>query len=137
MRKTGAAVAAVLLSIGLAGAAHAGPAAALHGPQDPEPSEGVLLTVSGSSDTWIRGVRLQCSPEPGGPHPHAAEACAELERAQGDPGALTGEPALCSRRFDPVTASAKGTYMGKSVAWRKTFANACELSAATGHVFRF
>ncbi|MEV6316789.1 SSI family serine proteinase inhibitor [Streptomyces sp. NPDC051776] len=137
MRKIGAAVAAVLLSTGLAGTAHAGPAAALHRPLDPTPSKGLVLTVSGSSETWIRGVLLRCPPEPDGLHPRAAEACAELGRARGDLDRLPGEPGVCSDEFDPVTASAKGTYQGKSVAWRKTYANACQLSAATGNVFRF
>ncbi|MEU6080408.1 SSI family serine proteinase inhibitor [Streptomyces sp. NPDC047108] len=137
MRKIGAAVAAVLLSTCLAGAAHAGPAAPPHRQAGPAPSDGLALTVSGSGDTWIRGVLLRCSPEPDGLHPRAAEACAEVERARGDLDRLSGEPAVCSDEFDPVTASAKGMFQGESVVWRRTYANACRMSAATGNVFRF
>ncbi|MEU2514007.1 SSI family serine proteinase inhibitor [Streptomyces syringium] len=101
-----------------------------------EPGQGRLfLTVSGARDTWIRGVQLAC-PGPGH-HPHAREACADLKRAHGDPGALTGDRHLCTREYDPVTAGADGTWHGRVVNWRKTFPNACALESATGHVFRF
>ncbi|MEV4442908.1 SSI family serine proteinase inhibitor [Streptomyces sp. NPDC049577] len=96
----------------------------------------LFLTVSGSQNTWIRGVRLSC-PEPRGHHPHAAEACERLRLAQGRPDALPMERRLCTREYDPVTATAEGDWNGRPVTWRKTFPNACALEAATGAVFRF
>ncbi|RII14284.1 Subtilisin inhibitor-like protein 5 [Streptomyces sp. YIM 130001] len=98
---------------------------------------GLLLTVSGSDDTWIRGAELHCDPEPGGGHPQAAEACAALGEAHGDPGALPGEPRVCTKEYDPVTVTAEGTYDSKPVKWTKTFPNACSMHAASDPVFTF
>ncbi|MFF7725072.1 SSI family serine proteinase inhibitor [Streptomyces sp. NPDC008001] len=95
-----------------------------------------LLTVSGSQDTWIRGVHLSC-PDATGHHPHAAEACAVLHRAEGDPDRVTGTEHECTRQYDPVTATAEGEWNGRPVVWHKTFPNACALDVATGPVFRF
>ncbi|GHF30414.1 hypothetical protein GCM10010218_09630 [Streptomyces mashuensis] len=98
----------------------------------------LFLTVSGSRNTWIRGVELVC-PGAGGHHPHAAEACAGLEQGRGRPDArptAAGER-VCTMEHDPVTASADGSWRGAPVAWRRTFPNACALDTATGPVFRF
>ncbi|WP_282794490.1 SSI family serine proteinase inhibitor [Streptomyces sp. CC224B] len=111
-----------------------------HAPSTHAPStheRGVLLTVSGSENTWIRGVRLSCVPEPSGPHPFAGRACAELDQARGDLDALPKENRACTKRFDPVTVSATGTHRGRPVTWHRTYGNACEMAASTGHVFRF
>lgn len=107
------------------------------GPGKPSPSRGLFLTVSGSENTWIRGVLLHCSPVPAGPHPEAAAACAALDAARGDMDRLTGERHPCTKQYDPVTVSATGAFRGRPTAWHKTFPNACELAVATGAVFRF
>ncbi|MCC3776123.1 SSI family serine proteinase inhibitor [Streptomyces sp. UNOB3_S3] len=97
----------------------------------------LLLTISGARNTWIRGVRLVC-PGTGGHHPHAAEACADLERAGGRPDTLPADTGrVCTREDDPVTATADGAWHGTTVAWRRTYPNLCLLEAATGAVFRF
>ncbi|GHG49600.1 SSI family serine proteinase inhibitor [Streptomyces griseocarneus] len=100
----------------------------------------LFLTVSGSQNTWIRGVRLAC-PGPGGHHPHAAEACRHLGRTAGRPDgppvAAEKPPATCTKEYDPVVASADGDWRGGQIAWRRTYPNACALEAATGPVFRF
>ncbi|MBB5121925.1 hypothetical protein AF335_26670 [Streptomyces eurocidicus] len=102
-----------------------------------EPERGrLLLTVSGARNTWIRGVQLAC-PEAGGHHPHAAAACADLQRANGEPDALAGEGHLCTREYDPVTAAVEGDWNDRPVVWHKTYPNACGLDVATGAVFRF
>ncbi|MCD9145755.1 SSI family serine proteinase inhibitor [Streptomyces albireticuli] len=102
-----------------------------------EPERGRLfLTVSGAQNTWIRGVQLTC-PDAGGHHPHAAAACADLQRAKGEPDALAGEGHLCTREYDPVTATVEGDWNGRPLVWHKTYPNACGLDAATGAVFRF
>ncbi|MDF6043390.1 subtilase-type protease inhibitor [Streptomyces sp. JH14] len=101
------------------------------------PDDGLLLTVSGSDDTWIRGVLLECPSASGSNHPQAAEACAALNAAGGDPDGLPGDPRRCAHLYEPVTATAEGQYDGRPVSWQRTFANACVLASVTGPVFRF
>ncbi|MBT2386819.1 SSI family serine proteinase inhibitor [Streptomyces sp. ISL-11] len=96
----------------------------------------LFLTVSGAQNTWIRGTQLSC-PSAGGHHPHAAQACATLHRAQGEPDAVPADKHLCTREYDPVTATAEGDWDGRPVVWRKTYPNSCALDVATGPVFRF
>ncbi|KUF16944.1 subtilase-type protease inhibitor [Streptomyces silvensis] len=122
----------------LALAAAVAPAAAAPGTGAPERRGGLLLTVSGDANTWIRGLVLRCAPGPSGHHPHAARACAELDAAGGDFDSLpVARDQLCTKEYAPVTVTAEGEHRGRPVAWRKTYGNACELGASTGHVFRF
>ncbi|MFI9723182.1 SSI family serine proteinase inhibitor [Streptomyces sp. NPDC052396] len=97
----------------------------------------LFLTVSGARNTWIRGLQLVCPSPPRAHHPHAAEACASLTAAQGRLDALAGDHHLCTREYEPVTATADGDWHGAALHWRKDYPNACELDAATGAVFRF
>ncbi|MEU8674162.1 SSI family serine proteinase inhibitor [Streptomyces sp. NPDC048560] len=147
MNKTTAAVAAVLLGIGLAGTSHAaapslastpGPASA------PVPSGsfaveefGLALSVTGSGRTWARTVVLTCPATGTDRHSDPAAACAELVEAGGELDALPGDAHGCTREFDPVTAWADGTFRGRPVHWSRTYPNACALDSATGAVFRF
>ncbi|MGW0670952.1 SSI family serine proteinase inhibitor [Streptomyces sp. NPDC002746] len=101
------------------------------------PDQGVLLTVSGSANTWIRGVVLHCPPGPDDRHPDAPGACAALDAADGDFDALAGDPHPCTYEDDPVTVTAEGVRQGDAVDWRHTYPNACLTDAATGPVFRF
>ncbi|MFD4762192.1 SSI family serine proteinase inhibitor [Streptomyces sp. NPDC058439] len=112
------------------------PAAAARS-DDPVPDRGLFLTVSGSENTWIRGVALFCPPAPDAHHPEAAAACAAMDEAAGDPDNLPGDPHPCSQEYDPVTATVTGKRDGRPVSWQKTFPNACVMEAATGPVFRF
>ncbi|MGW7417202.1 subtilase-type protease inhibitor [Streptomyces sp. NPDC054863] len=130
MRIRSAAVTAVAL-LALA------PAATAVAESHPAPQRGLLLTVAGTDGTWIRGVGLRCSPRPGGAHPEAQAACSALTWARGDFDALRGDPHPCTKEYDPVTATADGTWRGRTVHWEKTFSNACLLDAETGPVFRF
>ncbi|MGW2409126.1 SSI family serine proteinase inhibitor [Streptomyces sp. NPDC001739] len=131
-----AAVVATLSAV-LAGAFCAVPAGATEPPPPPPPAgQGLLLTISGDHDTWVRGVRLSC-PDVYGRHPHAVAACDALTWARGDFDALPGEPHVCNRQYNPVTVSATGNWRGVPVNWRKEFPNACTLDSATGPVFRF
>ncbi|MFE5096436.1 SSI family serine proteinase inhibitor [Streptomyces sp. NPDC056638] len=131
MRLRAAVAAAVLLALTVAVPAAADESNA------PVPDRGLLLTVSGSEDTWIRGVALFCPPAPDAHHPHAAAACAAIDRAEGDLDALPGSPRLCIEGYDPVTATATGTWDGRPVSWQRTFPDACVMDAVTGPVFRF
>ncbi|MBT2388112.1 protease inhibitor SIL-V5 [Streptomyces sp. ISL-1] len=130
MHRTAAFAAAALLTL-----ATAIPAYAAGG--EPGPPRGLFLTVSGSQNTWIRGVLLHCSPRPGGAHPDPVAACEALAAARGDLDRLPGNPHPCVKTFDPVTVEATGVWRGRPTAWHKTYANACELDAATGEVFDF
>ncbi|MBM4796712.1 protease inhibitor [Streptomyces sioyaensis] len=120
------------LSTALLGTLGVGPA----GADEPPVDQGLQLTVSGSGNTWVRGVRLSC-PDTYRRHPHALAACNALTWARGDLDALPGEPHSCTREYDPVTVSATGTWRGSPVNWRKEFPNACTMDSATGPVFRF
>ncbi|MFC7307967.1 SSI family serine proteinase inhibitor [Streptomyces monticola] len=98
---------------------------------------GLFLTVSGSENTWIRGVKLHCTPKPARPHPKAEAACAALDAARGDLGALADQPLRCTKLYDPVTVSASGTHRGRPIGWHKTYSNLCVMKADTGPVFDF
>jgi hypothetical protein len=101
------------------------------------PKRGLFLTVSEADNTWIRGVLLRCDPRPAGRHPHAESACAEIAGASGDLDGLPRRERPCTKKYDPVTASATGSHRGRDVSWVKVFPNRCELEVATGSVFRF
>ncbi|MET7860694.1 SSI family serine proteinase inhibitor [Streptomyces sp. NPDC005318] len=101
------------------------------------PDSRLFLTVSGSNNTWIRGVVLECPATSGSNHPKAGEACAALDATGGDLDELPGDPRPCPHLYDPVTVTAEGQYDGRPVVWQRTFANACVLTAVTGPVFRF
>lgn len=120
---------AALLPLGAAVPAVAAPV--------PAPDRGILLTVSGSENTWIRGLVLHCPPGPDDRHPDAAGACAALDEADGDFEVLAGDPHPCTYEYDPVTVTARGDRRGDAVDWKHTFPNACVLDTATGPVFRF
>ncbi|RCG16714.1 protease inhibitor SIL-V5 [Streptomyces reniochalinae] len=93
--------------------------------------------MSGSEDTWMRGVRLVCEPTWHGRHPKAAEACTALDRAGGDLDTLPDATGPCTMEYDPVTVSAEGRHRGERVTWKKTFPNLCTMHSATGPVFDF
>ncbi|MEU6574242.1 subtilase-type protease inhibitor [Streptomyces sp. NPDC046805] len=121
--------AAALLAVGPAPAAHAATPAQFPGTWlDLTVTRGE--TVSGDA----RGTLLTCLPPQG--HPHAAKACAELDAAHGDIGALPpNHDVLCPMIYAPVTVQAYGVWQGRPVAFRHTFSNACEMAARTGAVF--
>lgn len=81
---------------------------------------------------------LRCD-RPGGSHPRAGEACADLRRAGGDFDHLPGDPQaqFCTLEYRPVIASARGVWEGRSVRWAHTYGNRCALRVATGPVFDF
>lgn len=83
-----------------------------------------------------RGILLSCDPPQG--HGRAVEACAELEKVDGDISRLQGlqsKNTFCPMIYAPVTAHARGTWGGRSVEYRETFSNSCALAARTGALF--
>jgi hypothetical protein len=96
----------------------------------------VLMIVAQNGDS--ESVALTCDP-PGGTHPNAKSACAEIKAAKGDFTALPGASGqtTCTMEYQPVTARAEGTWRGKPVDWAHDYGNGCTLHTATGAVFMF
>lgn len=126
-RKTAAGIAA--LGIALVG----GPVAIAAQHQDDD--RGVLaLTVTGR-DGDLKVSTLRCGPA-GGSHPAATSACAQIDRVDGDLSQLDARPqTVCTLEYDPVTATARGTWEGKIVNYHETFPNRCAMYSYTGSVF--
>ncbi|MBA9003968.1 SSI family serine proteinase inhibitor [Thermomonospora cellulosilytica] len=82
-------------------------------------------------------VTLSCDPV-GGTHPDAADACADLAKADGDITRIPPANAVCVAVYEPVTAYASGTWNGRSVYFSKVCTNdACADVATGGNVFHF
>lgn len=124
----------VLLSLG--GTA---PTYAAACPPEQDQRSSLTLTVSHTDDTSERtpqrSATLECG-TPAGTHPRKKEACSQLEAAGGNLDSLNVEPeAFCTMIYAPVTATATGTWRGTPVRWQKAYANECQLTSETGHVF--
>ncbi|SEG93113.1 Subtilisin inhibitor-like [Thermomonospora echinospora] len=95
----------------------------------------LTVTYPGAPVSSARTVTLRCDPA-GRDHPHAAAACADLDRSHGrflhDP-----RQTICTMEYRPVTAKATGRWQGRAVSFTKSFPNACVMDARTGAVFRF
>jgi hypothetical protein len=110
---------------------------AMSGVAGASPDTSLVLTIvtqNGDSES----VALTCDP-PGGAHPNAKSACAEIQAAQGDFTALPGESeqTMCTMEYQPVTAQAEGTWRGEPVDWAHDYGNGCTLHTTTGAVFLF
>ncbi|MDQ1049474.1 SSI family serine proteinase inhibitor [Streptomyces sp. V4I2] len=93
----------------------------------------VTLTTGDARSSGTRGTLLLCDPPQG--HRRAAEACAQLETAGGDIGAVPTRETYCPMIYAPVTAHARGEWQGRPVEYKETFSNTCVLGARTGAVF--
>ncbi|MEW2513279.1 protease inhibitor [Streptomyces sp. NPDC046870] len=123
----------------LTGAAVAAPGAA---PSSLYAPSALVLTTGHGNDaataTPERAVTLTCAPTASGTHPAAAQACAELRLAGGDPEAL--KPAgdvMCTKVYDPVVVTVQGVWQGKRVSYERTFGNVCMRDAVGGALFAF
>jgi hypothetical protein len=96
----------------------------------------VLHTSAGTSPE--RTVTLQCDP-PGGTHPKAPEACADVTKAGGDLAQMPANknPRACFMIYAPVTVTAKGDWQGQPVRFTEKFPNSCVMRDKTGSVFDF
>jgi hypothetical protein len=107
------------------------------GQQQPAPSL-LFLSVTPRNGPITTAV-LFCggSMAPGGLHPNPAAACVDLYTAGGDFTKLPGrrEVILCADIYDPVAATAFGSWEGRLVWFNQTYPNSCELYGATGPVF--
>lgn len=89
----------------------------------------------GTSLSGARTVLLTCDP-PGGQHPDAAAACAQLARNRGR-FIRHSRDAICTMEYSPVRAQATGRWRGRAVRFTQTFPNDCHLRARTGAIFAF
>jgi hypothetical protein len=86
--------------------------------------------------SWMRFVSLDCHPT-GGSHPDPEAACALLEEAEGDPGAIPAQNGACTMDYAPVRAAMHGHWMGGSVEFEHTYANLCHAVDDTAGLFDF
>ncbi|MFD6034744.1 SSI family serine proteinase inhibitor [Streptomyces griseoincarnatus] len=115
----------------------AGATPAAHADTSPEPGNWLMLSVRHGEAPAAGaegGTLLRCDP-PGGGHPHAEEACAQLSAADGRITTLPAEDTLCPMIHAPVTAHAEGVWRDRPVTWSETFPNTCALRAHTGALF--
>lgn len=108
-----------------------------HGDEPARQATHLVLTTSMGSAA-PRTVTLLCDP-PGGTHPKAAEACADLARSNGDfTLRSTGrKPRACFMIYSPVRVSAKGRWRGEDVKFTASFPNTCVMHGQTGAIFAF
>jgi hypothetical protein len=100
-------------------------------------ASGSQLTLSVTADAgWARAVVLWCGPA-GGPHPSAGQACAALKTVDGHIRRLEPAQTVCTLQLAPVTAAATGSWKGRKVSFSHTYGNTCEMTRATGVIFRF
>jgi hypothetical protein len=83
-------------------------------------------------------VTLRCDP-PGGTHPKAAQACADVAKSHGDLAQLPAgaNPRACFMIYAPVTATAQGAWHGEAVRFTTKFPNTCVMRDKTGSIFDF
>lgn len=101
------------------------------------PPETDLVLAVYQEESGVESTRLSCDPA-SGEHARAQAACGELEAAGGDFTQLgTGEPALCTYDYTPVTVAAFGSYRGEPVRYVEEFPNRCVMENETGTLFTF
>jgi hypothetical protein len=85
---------------------------------------------------YATAVTLRCDP-PGGAHPKPSAACRTLRSVDGRPARLKPVRTMCTMIYAPITAEITGKWRGRKITWSKTYGNTCEMTRATGVLFRF
>jgi hypothetical protein len=130
-------VAATALSPATPAAATAPPAMPLPSGPAAQQARRTDLTLSYMAEAgYAAAVKLRCDPA-GGAHPKPIQACDELKKVGGRPDRLQPARIMCMLIYAPVTAEITGTWKGRKIDWSKTYGNSCEMSRATGVLFRF
>jgi subtilisin inhibitor-like len=135
----GLAAASLVLTAGILPAAASdksdGYASGTGRPDDTGP--GARLEVSYLADAgFAAAVKLDCDPAGGG-HPRAAEACAILDAAGGEPDRIPAPNTACILIYAPVLAEVRGDWHGTTVAWQHRYGNSCEMRRALGALIAF
>src|SRR6266508_2387193 len=116
---------AVAASAGLVGAVVAAQPAPAVGAQS-------RLTIKVRPATGSARVAwLTCSPT-GGSHQRAAEACAALTMAGGDPSRIPPIDGFCTMEYAPVTLKVDGRWQGRTVKFRQKYSSACGMHLEIG-----
>lgn len=92
------------------------------------------LTVIALGDT-VYTASLTCPP--GGTHKDPEAACAALEDADGDIGAIEPDDTVCPAVSEPVWVAVTGDWGGERVEWAERFANLCQAKSETAGVIDF
>ena len=122
-----------ILALTSATAVLLGGAAAAAGPDRPRTD----LTLAYMAEAgYATAVTLRCDP-PGGAHPKPFAACRTLRTIEGRPARLKPARIMCTMIYAPITAQITGRWHGKKINWSKTYGNTCEMTRATGVLFRF
>jgi hypothetical protein len=104
-------------------------------PAQAAPSSRLTLTYLAQAG-YADAVKLTCNPT-GGPHPEAAQACDILRSTGADPAKIKPAQVMCMMLYAPVTAQLTGTWRGERVKWSHQYGNTCEMTRATGVLFKF
>jgi hypothetical protein len=107
------------------------PAAASYAPRGR-----LTLTYAAEAGNATAAVKLVCNPA-GGSHPEASQACATLKTTGADPAKIKPTMTMCMMLYAPVTAEITGTWRGAPVKWTHKYGNGCEMTRATGVLFKF
>jgi hypothetical protein len=99
------------------------------------PTNGKLVITVKAADAAPRVVTLTCAPV-GGSHASAAEACAVLAAAKGNPADITPADVMCTMEYAPVKVKVLGRWNGKAVKYTETFSNNCRTGAEGGALFQ-
>jgi hypothetical protein len=122
-----------ILALAAASAVLMGGTAAAAGPARPRTD----LTLAYMAEAgYATAVTLRCDP-PGGAHPKRSAACRTLRTVGGHPERLKPARIMCTMIYAPITAQITGRWRGKKISWSRTYGNTCEMTRATGALFRF
>jgi Subtilisin inhibitor-like len=110
-------------------------------PANAEPATSIVITKQGPGIDPVTGLlpklmTRECDPT-GGTHPHRDDACAVLAQAHGDFNRIKPLKRVCTMDYNPVRATAHGTWYGRPVDWVADFPNDCEAGSQTDLVFEF
>jgi len=95
------------------------------------------LTLTYMADAgYATAVKLTCGPAGGG-HPEATQACATLRTTGANPNKIKPAQVMCMMLYAPITAQLTGTWRGARVTWSHKYGNSCEMTRATGVLFKF
>lgn len=99
------------------------------------PAAGKMVVTVKAVDAAPRTATLTCGPV-GGTHKAAAEACAALAAAGGNPADITPADIMCTMEYAPVKVKVLGRWQGKPVRYSETFSNNCRAAAEGGVLFQ-
>ena len=94
------------------------------------------LSVQQNDTGAVSTMGLTCQPPSG--HPHAQQACSQLNRADGFIENIPAASGVCPLIYAPVTVRATGTWQGEPRTYEETFSNSCVANLETGgYLFNF